>query len=194
MINFRIAVINLVLVFLFSVIPFAFADEFSAIRDKVEECSSCHGERGASENPDVPILGGQEFYYLYVQLKDYKLGSRKNEIMSEIASSLEKPEMKLLAKYFSIQSWKNIGYQANTEDALRGERAANSGQCVQCHLGSYEGNSRVPRLKGQYPEYLKTTMLNFKYKKRLNSPAKSSLFVSYSDEDISYIAQYLAGM
>ncbi len=28
-----------------------------------------------------PILAGQEFYYLYVQLKDFKSGLRKNAVM-----------------------------------------------------------------------------------------------------------------
>ena len=34
-------------------------DEYAAVRDKLEACFGCHGENGASENPEVPILAGQ---------------------------------------------------------------------------------------------------------------------------------------
>ena len=114
--------------------------------------------------------------------------------MSVIASDLDKSTMKLLAQYFSEQKWPNIGFKTDELKATSGERAANSGQCVQCHLGGYEGNSRIPRLSGQHPQYLYTTMINFKNKKRLNSPAKASLLSSYSDSDIQAMAEYLGGM
>ena len=74
-----------------------------------------------------------------------------------------------------------------------GETSAAAGQCVQCHLGGYEGDSRIPRLAGQYLEYLKNTMLDFKNKIRNNSPAKGSLLVSYSNDEIAAMAEYLAG-
>ncbi len=51
-------------------------------------CTSCHGEDGRPIEPDIPIIWGQEYYYLYVQLKDYKSGLRAHEIMNEIAADL----------------------------------------------------------------------------------------------------------
>jgi len=170
------------------------AESAQSIKDELEMCVSCHGDKGASENPEVPILAGQHFYYLYVQLKDYKSRARENEIMSEIASTLSKPKMKELAQYFSKQSWPNIGFKASDKKTALGERAASAGQCVQCHLGSYKGDSRIPRLSGQHPLYLYTTMIDFKNKKRLNSPAKGSLFSSYPEAEIEAMSEFLAGM
>ncbi|MDH3314759.1 MAG: cytochrome C, partial [Gammaproteobacteria bacterium] len=72
--------------------------------------------------------------------------------------------------------------------------ATTAGQCVQCHLGGYEGNSRVPRLAGQQVGYLEKTMLDFKNKVRLNSPAKGSLLKDYSDGDIAAMAHFLGGL
>ena len=46
------------------------ADEYAGVRETIEVCTSCHGERGASTDGSTPILAGQEFHYLYVQLKD----------------------------------------------------------------------------------------------------------------------------
>ncbi len=56
-------------------------------------CTACHGEDGRPNEPDIPVLWGQEFYYLYVQLKDYKADRRANEVMSEIAADLGKAEI-----------------------------------------------------------------------------------------------------
>ena len=167
------------------------ADEYAAIREKLDICAECHGEKGASSNPDFPILAGQHLYYLYVQLKDFKSGFRKNEIMSPFAGELEKEDMLSLAKYFSEQKWPSIGFSAEKAKAAKGEKATVAGQCVQCHLGGYEGNSRIPRLAGQYPKYLNKTMIDFKNKVRANSPAKSSLMVSYDDADIEAMSDFL---
>ena len=175
-------------------LPAAEADEYAAILDKLELCVGCHGEKGASTDPKYPILAGQHLYYLYVQLKDFKSGFRKNDIMSPLARDLEKAEMLSLAKYFSEQKWPGIGFRADPAKAAKGESAAAAGQCVQCHLGGYEGNSRIPRLAGQHPLYLKITMLDFKHKTRANSPAKSSLMETYADADIEAMAEYLGDM
>ena len=162
--------------------------------DKLALCSSCHGADGVPVNPSIPAIAGQEFYYLYVQLKDYKAGRRVNSIMSAIVAQLEKSEMRALAQHFSEQKWPSS--QATADDATTNKalRAAGAGQCVQCHLGGYEGNSRVPRLAGQQVPYLEQTMLDFKNKVRLNSPAKGSLLKEYSDDDIAAMAAYLGAL
>ena len=170
-----------------------FADEYADIRPQLTLCFTCHGQNGVSTQPKYPIIAGQHFYYLYVQLKDFKSGYRASEIMGPMAKLLGKKQMKAMAKFFSEQKWPNIGYRPIKERAQLGETSADSGQCVQCHLGGYEGDSRIPRLAGQYPEYLHNTMLDFKNKIRNNSPAKGSLLVSYSDDEIAAMAEYLAG-
>ena len=172
----------------------AAADEYTAISEKLELCAGCHGEKGASSNPEFPILAGQHLYYLYVQLKDFKSGFRKSEIMSPLAAELEKADMLSMAKYFSEQKWPGIGFRADPAKAAKGEKATTAGQCVQCHLGGYEGNSRIPRLAGQHPKYLYKTMTDFKNKVRTNSPAKSSLMVSYDDADIEAMSDFLGNM
>jgi cytochrome c553 len=165
-----------------------------ALSDKIALCATCHGAAGLPEDPLVPIIWGQHFYYVYVQLKDYKAGRRQHEVMSEIVAGLSKQDLQALAQHFSEQAWPAIGFRAGDQDISNGERAAAAGQCVQCHLGGYEGNSRVPRLAGQKASYLERTMLDFKHKARKNAPAKSSLLASYEDSAIAALARYLAGM
>ena len=163
------------------------------LAEKLAICAGCHGAAGLPSRPDVPILWGQEFYYLYVQLKDYKAGRRQNAEMGAIVASLSKPEMQALAQHFSTRAWPSTAFASDSTDAARGETATVAGLCVQCHLGGYEGNSRVPRLAGQQVGYLERTMLEFKNKVRMNSPAKASLLAAYEDGDITAMARYLAG-
>ena len=122
------------------------------ISKTVEMCKVCHGEAGRPTTPDAGVIQGQHFYYLYLQLKDYKAGRRHNEVMGSIVADLSREELKALAQYFSEQSWPTIDFRVTAEDVARAESAANAGQCAQCHLGGYEGNSGVPRLVGQQPD------------------------------------------
>jgi cytochrome c553 len=49
-------------------------------------------------------------------------------------------------------------------------------------------------LAGQQRGYLERTMLEFKHMIRRNAQAKSSLFATFDDGDITALARYLAGL
>ncbi len=169
-------------------------DAYAAVRESLETCFLCHGPNGASTQAEFPILAGQHFYYLYVQMKDFKAGRRASAVMEEFVAVLSRDDMKLLAKFFSEQTWPDIGYRADPARTRMGEVATVAGQCVQCHRGGYEGNSGTPRVAGQHAAYLEKTMLDFKSKARANAAAKSSLMKSYGAEDIRKMAEFMAGM
>lgn len=169
-------------------------DEFAAVRDTIQACSACHGDLGAKPLPNNPILAGQEYYYLYTQLKDFKSGLRKNEVMKPIVDTLEPDQMKLLAKFFSQQTWPTISHEANPATTKIALEAIETAECIACHLGDFRGNSRVPRLAGQYPEYLTKTMLDFKARVRNNAPDKATLLALYSEEELKALADYLASL
>ena len=168
------------------------ADKYAAVAEIIGSCEVCHGEFGASTLQEFPILAGQEFYYLYVQLKDFKSGLREDPIMGPLASALDKEQMQLVAQYFSEKTWPQTDYGADDKRINSGLTVITAGQCVACHLGAFRGNSRIPRLAGQHPEYLTKTMLDFKTKSRNNSPAKGSLMVLFDDEQIADVAHYLS--
>jgi len=165
----------------------AFSDKFS---DTIEICQSCHAKEVINDNPEVPVILGQHFYYIYTQLKDYKSERRTHEIMSEIAKELDKETMKKLATYYSKKQW--INFTSNSEyDPKVAERTIVAGQCVQCH-GDYKGLSGTPRLAGQKETYLFQTMKAFNQKIRLNSGSKTSLFSTITDEEIKSLSVYLS--
>ena len=163
------------------------------ITEKLQLCTTCHGEAGMPVNPDIPIIWGQNYYYLYVQLKDYAAGRRQNEIMTPMASELTKEEQQALAKHFSEQPWPKASF-APVEEAVsqQAKRAMTAGACTECHLANLHGRSGIPRVAGQQPVYLEKTMLELKNKVRQNAPAKSSLFATFPDEDLKALAAYLA--
>jgi len=169
--------------------PGSRADELA---DQVAVCATCHGEAGLPTQPDIPIIWGQEFYYLYVQLKDYNAGRRANDIMTGMAADMTKEQMQALAKYFSEKPWPSTSFSVTDEVDKLAEQALTGGQCTQCHLGGYNGNSRIPRLAGQQPHYLERTMLEFKNKIRLNAPDKGALMRVFSDAEIAAMASAVA--
>jgi cytochrome c553 len=172
----------------------AVAQDEQTTEELVELCTSCHGEDGRPIEPDYPIIWGQDFYYLYVQLRDYQAGRRANEIMQPIVEGLSKGQMQAVAQVFADREWPRLGFAASDEDVAAGQTAASAGQCTQCHLGGYNGSSRIPRLAGQNPAYLERTMLEFKHKVRNNAPDKGALFRAYDDADITAMAHFMAGM
>jgi len=166
-------------------------DKYASIRETLNTCFTCHGDKGASTIGTFPILAGQEFYYMYVQLKDMKKGLRASPIMSPLVAGIERADLKLLAMYFSEQSWPETEYTVDTKQAAMAQRVIDEGGCTACHLGTFKGNSRVPRLANQHPEYLKNTMHDFRSGARNNAPAMASLLKTYSDEEINAIVNYL---
>src|SRR5262245_59122719 len=169
-------------------------DEFAPVRELIQTCTACHGANGASTIPENPILAGQQYYYLYLQLKDFKSGARANEIMGPLAQTLQPDQMKLLAQFFSKQTWPTISHEAAPASVEPARRVMDSAGCIGCHLGDFRGASAVPRLASQHPEYLKRTMLAFKNHVRKNNPAMNALLDTFSDEELASVADYLASL
>jgi cytochrome c553 len=166
------------------------SDDF-VLEETVEICAGCHGDNGVPIAEDIPVLWGQQFYYLYVQMKDYKSGLRANETMQPMVADFTRDQMKVLATYFSEKTWPEIAVKKDSDKAKSGRTQTGAGQCAQCH-NNYTGDSRIPRLAGQQEEYMLRTMLDFKNKVRLNSAAKGSLMKSFDDPSIEDIAHLLA--
>lgn len=66
----------------------------------VEACQACHGPGGISVNPAIPNLAGQKPDYLAGQLKAFKAGDRKNDLMNALARQLSDADMKAIGQYF----------------------------------------------------------------------------------------------
>lgn len=66
-------------------------------------CGACHGSDGLGTLDEYPNLAGQHADYLAQALNDYRLGKRRNPIMSTFAQQLTREDIEALAAYFSKQ-------------------------------------------------------------------------------------------
>ena len=185
-----------------AIFPFAVAlaalasiSRAETIDEKAALCSACHGEKGVPQQPSTPIIWGQNQGYLYLQLRDYQRGTRQNEQMSPLASAFTRDEMMELAEYFAQRPWPNLRQQSAPEAvAAQAIRANTSVGCTGCHLEQYLGAGTAPRLSGQREDYLARTMTEFRARSRGNNPGMSDLMNVTSEEQISALAKYLAGL
>jgi cytochrome c553 len=163
--------------------------------DKVQLCNACHGENGIPQDKTIPVIWGQQQGYLYLQLRDYKRGDRKNEPMQAVVAEMERNDMMALAEYYSQKPWPQLRQPSASEPvAARALRANVALGCTGCHLGEYQGAGTQPRLAGQIKEYMAQTMLAFRTGERGNNPGMSDLMKAISEEDIAAAAEYLAGL
>lgn len=165
------------------------------VPEKAKICATCHGEHGIPINKTIPVIWGQNEGYLYLQLRDFKSGARKNELMAPIVATLEKNDMLALAAHFSSQKWPNLQEPSAPNDiAAKAQAAAASVGCPGCHLAHFQGDGTTARLAGQWEEYLNKTIFDFRDGKRGNNPGMTDLMKATSPDDLKALARYLAGL
>jgi cytochrome c553 len=171
------------------------AAQGQTIEQKAQVCSACHGENGVPQQKDHPVIWGQQQGYLFIELRDFKTGARKNDLMSPIAQGLDFSDLMPLAQYFSQRAWPNLGQPAATGDVLaQAERINASVVCTSCHQEGFKGDSVQPRLAGQSHDYLLKTMTDFRSGARANNPAMTDFMKAISEADIAALATYTAGL
>jgi len=165
------------------------------IEQKAQICAGCHGADGVPINNTTPVIWGQDEGYIYLQLRDFKKGTRKNPLMAPIAAQLEKDDMYALAAYFKGKSWPNLGQPPAPDDVTaKAESAAASIGCRGCHLDHFQGDGSTARLAGQWQPYLLNTMMAFRDGSRGNNPGMSDLMKATPADDLEALSKYLAGL
>lgn len=172
----------------------AAAQDAFDVEGEAEICAGCHGEDGIPADPTYPVIWGQQYFYIYTQLRDYGAGRREHEIMTGIAAEYDRDQAKALAEYFAAKPWPDVpSEEPSDEDVSLANTAITGGQCSACH-GKWQGDSRIPRNAGQQAAYLETTMLDFKNEVRMNAPDKISTMQKLTDEEISALAHFLSAL
>jgi cytochrome c553 len=170
----------------------------------VTACLPCHGggAAGAQAAPTFPKLDGQHAAYLEKQLREYKSGKRKSDIMAPIFGALKKQQIPGMAAHFAGQTPAR-GAVENPELAARGKvlyeegnRATGVPGCIGCHLPNGAGYQRYPRLAGQLQAYIVQQLVEFKTGKRSNDRARVMRLVAgrLTEEEMRAVAEYVAGL
>jgi cytochrome c553 len=171
------------------------AEDDSAVRAKAAVCFACHGANGNSQNPDYPILAGQSWRYIYIQLKDFKEGRRADPVMSPMTADLSRDDMIALGNFFAAQKPSPIDFKADGARVEIGRKISDAVLCPMCHLGGFVGQNEIPRVAGQYPQYVRKQLQDFKAKRRTNDAGNmTSVAGTLSDDDIENLSHYIANL
>jgi len=169
--------------------------QMAAAREKAQVCVACHGPDGNSQNPDYPILAGQSWRYIYIELKDFKEGRRSDPQMSPMAANLSQEDMVALGNFFAVQKPAPIKFQVDGAKVEAGRKTSDATLCPMCHLGGFVGQNEIPRVAGQYPQYVKKQLMDFKARRRTNDAGNmTSVAGTLSDADIENLSHYIANL
>src|SRR6202140_2889952 len=166
-----------------------------SIEEKTQVSAGCHGADCKPVDKTIPNIWGQQAGYIYIELRDFKRGDRKSDIMATIVSSMQRDDMQAFAEYFSKKPWPDLGQPRAPKDIVERASSANrSVGCPGCHLDHFQGDGTVPRLEGLSREYLTKTMADFRTRARGNNPGMSDLMLATAPKDLAALAEYLSGL
>jgi cytochrome c553 len=159
------------------------------IEEKLQVCSTCHGENGQPIDATIPIIWGQTEYFLVKQLHDYKSGDRENLVMASFAKRFTQAELRPAAAYLSKKSWPARATPAAAASPLDGIAV-----CQICHQPNFAGGLPAPRLAGQSYEYLVEAMRSFAEGERTNNADMVKIMQELSPAQRDAMARYISGL
>jgi cytochrome c553 len=159
------------------------------LEEKLQVCSSCHGQNGEPIDATIPIIWGQQPSFLMKQMHDYKSKDRNNAIMSAMVASFKQEELRPTAAYFAAKSW-----PARHAAAAAASPPNGMAPCRACHQQNFEGGPPAPRLAGQSYEYLLGAMRSFTNGERTNNADMVKVMQGLSDADREAMARYISGL
>src|SRR5499427_4961404 len=160
-----------------------------SIEAKVQLCATCHGDKGSPTDPKtIPPIWGQQQSYLMKQLRDFRNGERKSDVMAPIAKALAESDLRKLAAYFAAKAWPA---RASAELPSPPKGIA---QCQACHQPNFEGGMPAPRLAGLSYEYLVGEMREFASDERPNNLDMPKFMRALTEAERDAIARYLSAL
>lgn len=175
--------------------PAAPAGDVDAGKHLAEQmCATCHGAEKTLNN-ETPILAGQTWRYLYLQMKDYKQGQRTNQFMTPLMKDMSKRDMYNLAAYYSEQKFGGENEKGDAALIDQGRKIADDALCTMCHLGGFKGQNEVPRVAGQHYSYIVKQLMAFKNRERTNDAGTMTAYMSdVTKEQMAAVAAYVANL
>ncbi|MBX9664063.1 MAG: hypothetical protein B7Y36_18470 [Novosphingobium sp. 28-62-57] len=183
-----------------------------------EKCGACHGADGnGGPDPHVPKLAGQSLPYLYWEIRAFKEGTRKSDIMAPNVTALAYEDIADVATYFSQQTRKP-DEQINESRVAEGQSLFYSRMpsCAMCHtsdtgrgmpmrgmmgggmmgggMGGMMGpgtTANVPNLAGQRAAYVVDQLNRFASGERQGT-VMNRMAASLDDADRQAIADFLS--
>ena len=162
--------------------------------DKLATCLACHGEKGISETAEVPSLAGMPADYVLIQLFLFRQGTRKVEIMNDLAKDMTDNDLRKFSEYFVKLAPPKAGGEAiDPAKAERAKALIARHHCGSCHNQDFSGREQMPRLAFQREDYLLKSLRDYKAAKRPGYDATMDEVIRpLTDADIVDLAHFLS--
>ena len=162
--------------------------------EKLPACLSCHGEKGISETPEVPSLAGMPADFSLIQLFLFRQGTRKVEIMNDLAKDMSDDDLRKFSDYFAkLVPPKASGAAADPQIVARAQTVIAANHCSSCHNPDFSGRDQMPRLAAQREDYLLKALRDYKSAQRPGYDATMDEVIRpVTDQNIVDLAHYLA--
>lgn len=172
----------------------------------VQNCNGCHGNDGASQWSDVPIIGGvPEFtqadaLYFFrdgerpCSESAYRQGdtSKAATTMCAVTKDLSDEQIDEIAAYYAGKPFVAAKQSFDAALAAAG-KAVHEQHCGRCHTdGGSNADDEAGILAGQQMGYLKTTFAEYKSGEREQDATMKSALDMLSDSDIEALLNYYA--
>ncbi|WP_193173753.1 c-type cytochrome [Nisaea nitritireducens] len=165
----------------------AFSGDPAAGRKVANMCRTCHGLDGFARIPIAPHIGGEPESYLQRQLRAFKSGARRHEMMTVVASGLSERQMDDVSAWYAAHK-ATASLPAGTDPANAPEA------CTACHgvdgIALFED---APNLAGETNIYIDTQLKAFKRGKRTHE-IMNGIAEAMSDEEIRAAADWYASV
>lgn len=170
----------------------------------IEDCESCHGEGGASEHEDIPVIGGMSSFYLDAQLHayqdefrpcmevEYPTGPEKGEMgdMCKEVDGLTEEDIANLADYFADKPFVVPDQEVDAALAAQGEKLHNA-HCSKCHSeGGGLDFDDAGILAGQWRPYLRQTFREYLAHERWQPEKMTPKMDQLSEDDVDALIEY----
>ena len=178
------------------------------VQTKIGYCKDCHGPSAQGYNGYFPIprLAGQQPEYLENQLHAFIEHRRTNNIMFNVAHSLNPMMITSLAENFRRLNPPPIGgapkgLAAKGKDIFEnGVPDANVAACAACHGPEASGRGIIPRLAGQLYPYVIKELTNWGKERGQNpqirdtSAIMSPVAHSLTESQIEAVAAFVSDL
>jgi cytochrome c553 len=164
------------------------------VQERLPTCLACHGENGQSQTPEIPSLGGQQAFYVTVQLLMFRERMRIVDPMNTITKGLTDDDLRNFADAISkLPPPKPPDGEADPARIDRGRALVQQNHCNVCHTPTFAGQDNVPRIADQREDYLVKSLRGYKDNSRRGyDSAMADVTAPITDEQILDLAYYIA--
>jgi cytochrome c553 len=173
--------------------------------ERVAPCLACHGEKGYSEQPAVPSLGGQPALYLLIQLYLFRENQRSSlyrkedqmiQVMSEMTKGFSDDDLRTFSDFLAKLLPPPPPTPQDVPELARmqsGRALITLHRCNSCHNLDLSGRENVPRISNQREDFLVKTLREYRDNIRHGyDGVMASALAPVSDAEIADLAYYIA--